>query len=96
MQSMYYIGLDVHKRTISYCVKEVSGRIYAEGSVPATRLDLNRWMKTLPQPWAAAMEATVFSGWIYDHLRPHAVDFPHLPVLPPQYRISRRHSLQKK
>jgi transposase len=74
MQSMYYIGLDVHKRTISYCVKEVSGRIYAEGSVPATRLDLNRWMKTLPQPWTAAMEATVFSGWIYDHLRPHAVD----------------------
>src|SRR5215472_522366 len=73
MQSMYYIGLDVHKRTISYCVKEVSGRIYAEGSVPATRLDLNRWMKTLPQPWTAAMEATVFSGWIYDHLRPHAV-----------------------
>ena len=72
MQSMYYIGLDVHKRTISYCVKEVSGRIYAEGSVPATRLDLNRWMKTLPQPWTAAMEATVFSGWIYDHLRPHA------------------------
>src|SRR5499425_292031 len=72
MQTMYYIGLDVHKRMISYCVKEVSGRIYAEGSVPATRLDLNRWMKTLPQPWTAAMEATVFSGWIYDHLRPHA------------------------
>jgi hypothetical protein len=24
MQSMYYIGLDVHKRTISYCVKDVS------------------------------------------------------------------------
>jgi hypothetical protein len=21
MQTMYYIGLDVHKRTISYCVK---------------------------------------------------------------------------
>jgi hypothetical protein len=23
-------------------------------------------MKTLPQPWTAAMEATVFTGWIYD------------------------------
>jgi|HubBroStandDraft_6_1064221.scaffolds.fasta_scaffold4279353_1 hypothetical protein len=23
----YYIGLDHHKRTISYCVKEVCGRI---------------------------------------------------------------------
>ncbi len=22
MQSMYYIGLDVHKKTISYCVKD--------------------------------------------------------------------------
>ncbi len=69
MQPMYYIGLDVHKRTISYCVKDGSGKIYAEGSIPATRLDLDRWMKTLPQPWTAAMEATVFTGWIYDHLQ---------------------------
>jgi transposase len=28
-------------------------------------------MKTLPQPWTAAMEATIFTGWIYDHLKPH-------------------------
>jgi transposase len=69
---MYYIGLDVHKRTISYCVKDASGRVYAEGSVPATRCDLDRWMKTLPQPWTAAMEATMFTGWIYDYLQPHA------------------------
>ena len=26
----------------------------------------NDWMKTLPQPWTVAMEATIFSGWIYD------------------------------
>jgi transposase len=31
-------------------------------------------MKTLPQPWTAAMEATVFTGWIYDHLQPHAAE----------------------
>jgi len=72
MQTMYYIGLDVHKRTISYCVKDASGRVYAEGSVPGTRCDLDRWMKTLPQPWTAAMEATMFTGWIYDYLQPHA------------------------
>ena len=29
-------------------------------------------MKNLPQPWSAAMEATMFTGWIYDHLKPHA------------------------
>jgi transposase len=72
MQSMYYVGLDVHKRTISYCVKDGSGKIHAEGAMGATRLDLNHWMKTLPQPWTAAMEATVFTGWIYDYLRPYA------------------------
>jgi hypothetical protein len=69
---MYYIGLDVHKQKISYCVKDSSGKIYAEGWIPATRFDLDRWMKTLPQPWSAALEATMFSGWIYDHLKPHA------------------------
>src|SRR5271157_2612214 len=72
MEGMYYIGLDVHKKTISYCVKDASGRIHAEGKIPARRFDLDQWMKTLPQPWMVAMEATIFTGWIYDHLRPHA------------------------
>jgi hypothetical protein len=29
-----YIGLDVHKRMISYCVKDSNGRIHSEGSLP--------------------------------------------------------------
>jgi transposase len=69
---MYYIGLDVHKKTISYCVKDVSGRIQQQGTIPATRTELDSWMKTLPQPRTVAMEATIFTGWIYDHLLPHA------------------------
>jgi transposase len=72
MEPMYYIGLDVHKRKIGYCVKDNSGRVFAEGLLSTTRLDLDLWMKTLPQPWSAAMEATMFTGWIYDHLKPHA------------------------
>ena len=46
------------------------GGIYAEGSIPATRLTLDMWMKTLPRPWTVAMEATIFTAWIYDHLKP--------------------------
>jgi transposase len=69
---MYYIGLDVHEKTISYCVKDVSGRIQREGKVGSTRRELDGWMKTLPQPWSVGMEATIFRGWIYDHLLPHA------------------------
>jgi len=40
MESMYYIGLDVHKKTISYCVKDGSGKVHSEGWIPATRHDL--------------------------------------------------------
>src|SRR3977135_2302254 len=69
---MYYIGLDVHKKTISYCVKDASGQVHQEGKVGATRRELDSWIKTLPQPRTMAMEATIFTGWIYDHLRPHA------------------------
>ena len=62
MQPMYYIGLDVHKRKISYCVKDGSGRIHAEGSISATRLELDHWMRSLPQPWSAAMGSGVASS----------------------------------
>jgi transposase len=69
---MYYIGLDVHKKTISYCVKDAAGRVYQEGKIGSTRRELDAWIKTLPQPRMMAMEATIFTGWIYDHLLPHA------------------------
>ena len=69
---MYFIGLDVRKKTISYCVKDAAGRVHQEGKVRATRLDLDSWIATLPQPRTIAMEATIFTGWIYDHLLPHA------------------------
>src|ERR1035437_1552544 len=69
---MYYIGLDVHKRTISYCVKDAAGHVHQEGKIGSTRRELDAWIKTLPQPRMIAMEATIFTGWIYDHLLPHA------------------------
>ena len=69
---MYYIGLDVHKKTISYCVKDVAGHVHREGKIGSTRRELDAWLRTLPQPRMMAMEATIFTGWIYDHLLPHA------------------------
>jgi transposase len=70
--TMYFIGLDVHKKTISYCVKDAAGRVHQEGKIAATRRDLNEWVRLLPQPRTMAMEATIFTGWIYDFLLPHA------------------------
>lgn len=79
---MYYIGLDVHKKTISFCVKDAAGRVHQEGKIGSTRGELDTWVKTLPQPRMMAMEATIFTGWIYDHLLPYAeavkVAHPHM------------------
>jgi transposase len=69
---MYYIGLDVHKKTISYCVKDAAGHVHREGKIGSTRRELDGWIRTLPQPRMMAMEATIFTGWIYDYLLPHA------------------------
>ncbi len=71
-ETMYFIGLDVHKKSISFCVKDAAGRVHQEGKVAATRRDLDAWVRALPQPRTIAMEATIFTGWIYDHLLPHA------------------------
>jgi len=69
---MYYIGLDIHKKIIAYCVKHGGGEVHSQGVVNATRAALDAWMKALPQPLTAAMEATLFTGRVYDHLLPHA------------------------
>ena len=57
---MYYIGLDVHKRTISYCVKDAAGHVHSEGKIGSTRHELDAWIKTLPQLRMIAMEARAF------------------------------------
>jgi len=69
MDSIYYVGLDVHKKTISYCVKRAAGEVVAEGKIPATRAAIGEWLRTLPRPWCGAMEATLFTGWIYPDFR---------------------------
>src|SRR5689334_23026885 len=68
----YFVGLDVHKQVIAYCVKKGDGEIVSEGKIPATRTSLDQWVKTLPGPWSGGLEATLFSHWIFRHLQPHA------------------------
>ena len=72
MTSMNFIGLDIHKKTISFCVKDISGKVLSEGKIPATRQGLQEWVGTLVKPWTVAIEATMFTGWIYDYLRSDA------------------------
>ena len=70
----YFLGLDVHKQVIVYCLKKADGTIVMEGKVPATREALTELVKLLPGPWKAGLEATMFSHWIYRFLEPHALE----------------------
>jgi transposase len=74
MNAFYYIGLDIHKKTIAYCVKKVDGTLVRQGTVCAERKALQQWQSELPGLWYGAMEATIFTGWVYDFLKPYAVD----------------------
>jgi transposase len=69
---MIYVGLDVHKKVIAYCVKTHGGKLLEAGEIRATRPALDALTARLRRPWCAAMEATLFTGWIYDHLQPQA------------------------
>jgi len=71
---MHYIGLDVHKQSIAYAIKTAAGERIDQGTLEATRPALEQWAATLPPQWQGALEATPFSGWIYDVLEPHAAD----------------------
>jgi len=83
MTTIDYIGFDIHKKTISFCAKAQDGTILEEGTIPALRNKLLAWAKARPRPWMGAMEATLFTGWIYDLLKPLAQELKvaHPPML---------------
>jgi hypothetical protein len=43
-----------------------------EGVVAAQPPALQEWAVTRPHPWRGGLEATLFSGWIYDTLQPYS------------------------
>jgi transposase len=74
MNITHYIGFDVHKKSISYCVKAADGKILEEGKLRATHQVLRGWAQKRREAWHGAMEATLFSSWIYDVLKPFAAE----------------------
>lgn len=68
----YYAGLDVHKLSISVCIKTADGSIVSEEKLAANRVALQAWAARAPRPLVAGLEATLFSHWIYSTLVPLA------------------------
>jgi transposase len=73
MNLTHYIGFDVHKKHINFCSKSANGEVLEEGRLVAERAALRGWAEARSYGWQGAMEATLFSGWIFDTLKPYAL-----------------------
>ena len=69
-QAYHFIGLDIHKCTISFCEKSITGQTVAQGTIPARKQALVSFAQSRTRPFIAGIEATLFSGWVYDALGP--------------------------
>jgi len=72
--ALHYVGFDLHRRTIAVCVKTADGTIVEQQTLPARRPALLAWAQSRTTPWTGDMEATIFTGWVYDLLKPMAFE----------------------
>lgn len=63
----HYVGFDIHKKTIAVCVMNERGRVQEQGTIRARHDELVDWLEhQAPPRWKGGMEATLFTGWVYD------------------------------
>lgn len=73
-QPYHFIGLDIHKQRIAFCEKTATGHTVEHGTIRARPHDLTAFAQSRARPWVGGIEATLFSGWVYDTLLPHAIE----------------------
>lgn len=67
-----YIGLDVHKRFVEYCILDVAGKKLTRGQVPCVRSSLEAFATKVLQPTDhVALEASTNTWSVVAILRPH-------------------------
>jgi transposase len=59
MVTTHYVALDIHKKTVSFCIRQADATILQEGTLVASCQALHDSLPRVPQPWIAGMEATI-------------------------------------
>ena len=76
-----YVGLDVHKRFVEYCILDAAGKKLSRGRVACVRLRLEAFATQVLQPTdQVALEASTNTWSVVAILRPHVA---HLVVSNP-------------
>jgi transposase len=71
MDSTKYIGMDVHKETISIAVMNSAGKLVMESILETKAATLLQWVKGLRGELYVTFEEGTWAAWLYDLLKPH-------------------------
>src|SRR5712691_3227913 len=71
MDSTKYIGLDVHKETISIAVLNSSGKLVMESILETKASTVLEFIRGLRGSLHVTFEEGTWAAWLYDLLKPH-------------------------
>ncbi len=71
MDSTKYIGMDVHKETISVAVLNASGKLVMESILETKAGTILQFIRGLRGNLLVTLEEGTAAAWLYDLLKPH-------------------------
>ncbi len=71
MDSTKYIGMDVHKETISIAVMNCSGKLVMESILETKAATLLQFIQGLRGNLQVTLEEGTWAAWLYELLQPH-------------------------
>jgi transposase len=74
MDSVKYIGMDVHKEAISIAVLNSSGKLVMECTIETKAITILEFLKGLRGNLHVTFEEGTWAAWLYDLLKPHVTE----------------------
>ena len=71
MDSAKYIGLDVHKESISIAVLNAAGKIIMECVIETKAINILQFLHGLRGDLHVTFEEGTWAAWLYDLIQPH-------------------------
>jgi transposase len=71
MTSSKYIGMDVHKESISIAVRNAAGKVVMESVIETKANTILEFIDGLHGDLHVTFEEGTWSAWLYDLLKPH-------------------------
>src|SRR6201987_1212893 len=71
MDSVKYIGIDVHKEAISIAVLNSSGKLVMESIIETKAITILQFIQGLRGSLHLTFEEGTWAAWLYDLLKPH-------------------------